>query len=105
MQEEWGLPLFKLNNKGGSMNRLAEIKQAIEPVIKDNGYLLDNITYEKEGNVNSLVVVIDKPGAIDVEDCVIVSNLINPILDEIDLIAESYVLDVCTKERGDNNGY
>lgn len=87
------------------MEKLKEIKQAIEPVINENGYLLDSLTYEKENNVNSLVVVIDKQGVIDVEDCVTVSNLINPILDEIDLIDESYVLDVCTKERGDNNGY
>ena len=33
----------------------------------------------------------------DVEDCVNVSNLINPILDEADLIEESYVLNVCSK--------
>ena len=104
MQEEWDTPLFKLDI-GGNMEKLKEIKQAIEPVINENGYLLDSLTYEKENNVNSLVVVIDKQGVIDVEDCVTVSNLINPILDEIDLIDESYVLDVCTKERGDNNGY
>ena len=104
MQEEWDIPLFKLD-RGGNMEKLKEIKQAIEPVINENGYLLDSLTYEKENNVNSLVVVIDKQGVIDVEDCVTVSNLINPILDEIDLIDESYVLDVCTKERGDNNGY
>ena len=87
------------------MDKLSEIKKAIEPVINDDGYLLDNIRYEKEGTVDSLVVVINKEGIIDVEDCVTVSNLINPILDEIDLIDESYVLDVCSKEKGENHGY
>lgn len=83
------------------MEKLAEIKKAIEPVIKDKGYILDSLNYEKEESINSLVVVIDKEGIIDVEDCVMVSNLINPILDEIDLIEESYVLDVCSKEKGE----
>ena len=87
------------------MDKLSEIKKAIEPIINDHAYLLDDISYEKEGTVNSLVVVINKEGIIDVEDCVTVSNLINPILDEIDLIDESYVLDVCSKEKGENHGY
>ena len=36
----------------------------------------------------------------DVEDCVTVSNLINPILDEADPIEDNYILDVCSKEKG-----
>lgn len=78
---------------------MEEIKKRIEPIIQENGYILDSVEYVKEGKTNSLVVVIDKDN-ITVEDCVIVSNLINPIIDEIDIIKESYILDVCTKERG-----
>ena len=87
------------------MDKLTKIKETIEPIIEENGYLLDNLDYEKNDAGNSLIVVIDKEGIVNVEDCVIVSNLINPILDEIDLIAESYVLDVCSKEKGAKNGY
>lgn len=78
---------------------MEEIRKMIEPIIRENGYILDSVEYVKEGKINSLVVVIDKEN-ITVEDCVIVSNLINPIIDEIDIIKESYILDVCTKERG-----
>ncbi len=78
---------------------MEEIRKRIEPIIRENGYILDSVEYVKEGKTNSLVVVIDKDN-ITVEDCVIVSNLINPIIDEIDIIKESYILDVCTKERG-----
>ena len=87
------------------MEFLDQIKEAIEPVINEKGYLLDNISYEKENNVNSLVVIINKKGIVNVDDCVLISNLINPILDEIDLIDESYVLDVCSKEKGENYEY
>lgn len=77
-----------------------KIKGLIKDVIEDNNYILDQVLYEKEGNINFLRVVIDKNGIIDVEDCVTVSNLINPILDKEDPIEENYVLDVCSMEKG-----
>jgi len=77
-----------------------EIKKAIEPVIVENNYRVDEVEYVKEGSQNFLRVIIDKDGIIDVEDCVKVFRLIDPILDEIDLIEESYILDVCSKEKG-----
>lgn len=77
-----------------------KIKNLIEEVITNNGYILDEVVYEKEGSIYFLRVVIDKEGIMDVEDCVTVSNLINPILDEADPIEDNYILDVCSKEKG-----
>lgn len=77
-----------------------EIRKAIEPVIEENNYRVDEVEYVKEGSQNFLRVIIDKDGIIDVEDCVKVFRLIDPVLDEIDLIDESYILDVCSKEKG-----
>lgn len=77
-----------------------EVKKLIEDVIKDNNYILDDVLYLKEDGNMFLRVVIDKVGIIDVDDCVVVSKLINPILDEADIIKESYILDVCSKEKG-----
>lgn len=78
-----------------------EVKKIIEPVLTENNYILDQIEYVLEGSVNFLRVFIDKEGFITIDDCVKVSNLINPILDEKDLIKENYILDVCSKEKGD----
>lgn len=75
-------------------------KEHIEKVVTENNYKIDEVIYEKEDNINFLRVVIDKDGIIDVEDCVTVSGLINPLLDDLDFIDDSYVLDVCSKERG-----
>lgn len=50
--------------------------------------------------MNFLRVIIDKDGIIDLDDCVKVSKIINPILDEKDFIEENYILDVCSKEKG-----
>ncbi len=84
----------------GSEKVIEEIKKMIEPIINENGYYLDSVSFVMDGNVKNLEVVIDKDGIIEVEDCVIVSKLINPILDEKDPISEFYVLDVCSKEKG-----
>lgn len=85
---------------GGFMNIVADIRKAIEPVIVENDYRLDEVLYVKEGNTNFLRIIIDKDGIIDVEDCVKVFRLIDPVLDEVDLIDDSYILDVCSKEKG-----
>lgn len=82
------------------MNLVEEIRNLIEPILEENQYILDEVLYEKEGNLRFLRIVIDKNGVIDVDDCVTVTHLINPILDEKDLIEENYILDVCSKEKG-----
>lgn len=76
------------------------VRELIEPIITENHFLLDQVIYEKEGNIQFLRIIIDKNGIVDVDDCVTVTNLINPLLDEKDLIAENYILDVCSKEKG-----
>lgn len=73
----------------------------IHDVVEKHNYKIDEIKYEKEGSTYFLRVVIDKNGIINIDDCVEVCNLINPILDEADPIEDSYILDVCSKEKGE----
>ena len=77
------------------------IRELLEGVIEENGYCLYKVEYVKENNMMFLRLYIDKDGIMEVEDCVTVSNLVNPILDEVDPIDESYILDVCSKGEGD----
>ncbi|MDD3452934.1 MAG: hypothetical protein PHN42_01485 [Bacilli bacterium] len=79
------------------MNIEQKVRELIEKPINDNNYIIDNLEYVKEGNTYFLRVFIDKQGIIDIEDCITVSNIINPILDDEDLIKDYYVLDVCSK--------
>ena len=76
------------------------VREMIEPIITENHYQVEKVEYVKEGSIYFLRVVISKNGILDVEDCVTVSNLINPILDEKDPISDNYILDVCSKEEG-----
>ena len=82
------------------MNIEKEVRKLIEKDIEDAGYILDEVLYVKEDGNYFLRVVIDATKVIEIEDCVTVSKIINPMLDEADLIKESYILDVCSKEKG-----
>ena len=77
-----------------------KVRKLIEQEIEKNGYILDEVLYIKEDGNYFLRIVIDKKGIIDVEDCVTVTKIIDPILDEVDYIKDSYILDVCSKEKG-----
>lgn len=82
------------------MEIVEKVKKLLKDVIEENNYILDDIEYIIEGKVAFLRIYIDKEGFISIDDCVKVSNLINPILDEADLIEGNYMLDVCSKEKG-----
>ncbi len=82
------------------MNIIDEVTNLIKKPVTEAGYNIDEVCYVKEDGNQFLRVIITKDGVIDVEDCVTVSNIINPLLDEADLIEESYILDVCSKEKG-----
>ena len=77
-----------------------KVKSLIKEEIEKTGIILDQVLYVKEGNQYFLRVVIDKQGYIDLDDCVNVTNIINPILDKNDIIENNYILDVCSKEKG-----
>ena len=82
------------------MDIVLQTDKLIRKVIEDEGYILDSISYDLEGSNHFLRVVIDKPGYITIDDCLVVTKLVNPILDEHDFINDSYILDVCSKEKG-----
>ena len=77
-----------------------KVRELIQDKIEKEGIILDQVLYVKEGNQYFLRVVIDKKGFIDLDDCVNISNIINPILDKNDIIEDNYILDVCSKEKG-----
>ena len=83
---------------------LEELKSKIEDALKEKEILVDSVTYEKNsGNYNVLSVILDKVGGIDLDMIVDATNIINPIVDDYDFTDDSYILDVASKERGEEN--
>lgn len=80
---------------------LETLKQKISNVLKDKEIIVDEVSYRKEGTINFLEIVLDKDGGIDLDTIVDATNIINPIVDTMDFIDESFIMDVVSKERGD----
>ncbi len=80
-----------------------KIKEVLEKEISKMGVHIYTVEYVKEGTTNFLRITIDRDEIIDIDTCVEVTNIINPILDKLDIIKDSYILDVSTREKGDNN--
>ena len=66
------------------------------PVAERFGCSLWDVEYVREGSERFLRIYIDKEGGVNITDCENVSRAMDPILDEKDLIAESYHFEVCS---------
>ena len=78
-----------------------KVRNLIEKDVNNLGINIDSIEYVKEGSNYFLRITIDSNDVIDIDKCVEVTDVINPLLDEADLIEESYILDMSTKEKGE----
>lgn len=65
-----------------------------EPTVKQLGYELYDVEYEKEYDNWVLTLFIDRPEGVSLDDCELVSNAVDPILDEADPIEQAYYLSV-----------
>lgn len=81
-------------------SKLEIIKENIKEPLNKLDIIIDSIEFEHEGKYNFLRIVLDKIGGIDLDSIVDATKLINPILDKLDVIEEEYILDVLSKERG-----
>ena len=79
---------------------LEKIKELITEPMKELDIIVDNIDYVYEHKHNFLKITLDKPGGLDLDAIVEATNIINPLLDEYDLIEDEYILDIASKERG-----
>ncbi len=79
---------------------LKNIRELIEPEMKKLDIIVDDITWENINNQNNLCITLDRVTPLDIDAIVEATNIINPILDEADLIKDEYILDISSKERG-----
>jgi len=84
------------------MNKvLEEIRNSITEPMKKLDISVESVTYVVEGNYNFLRIELDKANGIDLDSIVEATEVINPIIDELDLIDDSYILDIISKEKGE----
>lgn len=77
---------------------MANIEEKVNSLLKEKinslGYDLYDVEYVKEGKDYFLRIYIDKKTGIDLNDCEKVSNEINDMLDESNIVKEQYFLEV-----------
>ena len=78
-----------------------KVRNLIEKKVNEMCVNIYNIEYVKEGRNYFLRIVIDRDKTIDIDTCVEVTNVINPLLDEANIIDDSYILDISSKEKGE----
>ena len=76
---------------GGVASRVREL---IQPIADELGYMLWDVEYVKEGSQWYLRVTIDQENGIDINDCEKMHRAIDPVLDEADPIEDAYNLEV-----------
>lgn len=78
-----------------SKTRIVElVEEIITPCVQESGLELVDVEFVREGGSWYLRIYVDKPGGIDIEDCGRLSQKIDRLLDEKDLIPQSYHLEV-----------
>ena len=84
------------------MNKvLEEIKRNIVGPMEEMNIIVDSVKYETEGNYNFLRIGRDKVNGLDLDTIVKATEIISPIIDKLDLIDDSYILDIVSKEKGE----
>lgn len=79
-----------------------KVRSLIEKPLNEINIKLCDVEYVKEGSMYFLRVIIDKEPFVDVDTCVLATEVINPLIDTLeDEFDEAYVLDVCSLEKGD----
>jgi|YelNatPaOPRAMG01_1025707.scaffolds.fasta_scaffold01784_14 ribosome maturation factor RimP len=74
---------------------LSQLKPQIEDFLKKEGFILVDLEFTYEGSRLILRILTDHPeGGINLEECSILNQKIGNLLDEIDLIKQSYILEV-----------
>jgi ribosome maturation factor RimP len=76
------------------MNKAVEIENLIESVAIKENYELVDVQYVKENGDWIVRIFIDKDGGVTMSDCEKISLLLGTILDESDILKDSYVLEV-----------
>jgi len=74
-----------------------EIKNAIEVELLKESIRVEKVYVGEEDGEKTLFIVIDSDDTVDSNLCVKAMKIVNPILDNLDINLDDYVIDVCSK--------
>ncbi|MBQ7790049.1 MAG: hypothetical protein IJ399_02170 [Bacilli bacterium] len=74
-----------------------KVFNAIKAPLNEENIELIGVRFGEEDGEKTLFVTIDSENGVDLDLCVKATHIVNPIIDELDLEIEDYVLDVGSK--------
>ena len=74
-----------------------KVFNAIKAPLNEENIDLVGVRFGEEDGEKTLFVTIDSENGVDLDLCVKATHIVNPIIDELDLEIEDYVLDVGSK--------
>ena len=80
----------------------SKVKALVNGNIKDLGLFVSSVYYSTEEGVKTLNIELDSEEIIDVNKITEATKIINPIMDDNNLCNDIDVLDIHSKEKGDN---
>lgn len=80
---------------------LTKLNSEVQDSLKSMNIIVTDIFVKEEKKYKFLTIELDKIGGIDLDTIVEATNIINPIVDKYDFIEDSYILDVISKEQGE----
>lgn len=79
------------------MDQITKLKDMIQPLLAQEDVELYDVSWHTEGKMRILQVAIMRhDGSMDIDTCAAMSEKIGTLLDEKDLIASEYFLEVCS---------
>ena len=77
------------------------VKELLDDKIKDLNLFVSSVYYSNEEGVKTLNIELDSNEVIDVNKITEATKIINPIMDDNNLCEDIDVLDIHSKEKGD----
>lgn len=79
------------------MDSLSKVKELISPLFLQEDIQLYDLSWHQEGKSRILqIAIMRKDGSMDIDTCAEMSEKISAVLDEADIIASEYFLEVCS---------
>jgi len=78
-----------------------KVIEKVNPAIEVLNMFVSDVYVSTEENIKNLNIELDSDEVIDVNRVTEASKIINPIIDDLDLIDGEYILDIHSKEKGD----
>jgi len=79
---------------------IEQIRNLIDEPMKELEITVTSIEWVEENKNSFLKIELDRVNGLDLDAVVEATNVINPILDDADLIQDEYILDISSRERG-----